>query len=219
MVNCWPSRYNAGLGLFRSGNPAMPDGTKFRELIRRVRDRDSSAAHELATQYESAIRRVVRIHLRDARLRRVLDSMDVCQSVLASFFVRTALGQYELETPEQLVSLLTVITRNKLRNQVSRERAMRRDNRRAVPLDTEGVVIVDRASEPSEQASARELLAKVCERLDVSERYLAEQRSLGRTWPELAQELGGTDVALRKRFGRALNRVLSELGLDEDQDV
>lgn len=197
----------------------VSDGSQFRDLIRRVRARDADAARELATHYESAIRRVVRIHLRDARVRQVLDSMDICQSVLASFFVRTALGQYELDSPEQLINLLTAITRNKLRNQVNRERALRRDNRKAIAIDAEGISIADRASDPSEQASARELLTKVCERLDPAERHLAEQRSLGRTWPELAAELGGTDVALRKKFTRALNRVMAELGLDEDSDV
>jgi RNA polymerase sigma factor (sigma-70 family) len=196
----------------------VPDGAQFRELIRRVRDRDQDAAHELATRYESAIRRVVRIHLRDVRLRQVLDSMDICQSVLASFFVRTALGEYELESPEQLINLLAAITRNKLRNQVNRMRAQRRDIRKAVAMDEDGVVVADRASDPAEQASAREILQKVYERLDPAERYLAEQRSIGRTWPELADELGGTDVALRKKLTRALNRVMAELGLDENPD-
>ena len=55
---------------------------------------------------------------------------DICQSVLASFFVRTALGEYELDTPAQLLSLLTTITRNKLANQAHRLRAKRRDIRR-----------------------------------------------------------------------------------------
>ena len=178
----------------------MPDGAQFRELIRRVRNRDQEAATELATRYESAIRRVVRIHLRDARMRQVLDSMDICQSVLASFFVRTALGQYELDSPDQLIHLLTAITRNKLRNQVSRLQAQRRDIRKGVTIDDDdaGVVVADRASDPSEQASAREILQIVCDRLDPADRYLAEQRSIGRTWPELAEELGATDVALKK---------------------
>ena len=88
----------------------MADGVQFLDLIRRVRLRDSQAAQELVGRYENAIRRVVRIHLRDARLRRVLDSNDICQSVLATFFVRTALGQYEVDSPEQLLNLLTTIT-------------------------------------------------------------------------------------------------------------
>ena len=196
----------------------MPEKQQFQDLIGRIRNRDQDAAVELVRRYESVIRRVVRIHLRDARMRRVLDSMDVCQSVLASFFVRTALGQYELDTPEQLLSLLTSITRNKLTNQVNRLKAKRRDIRRDADVGDEVGVAVDQASDPSEQASAKEILEKVRSRLDDEERYLAEQRALGRGWKEIAEELGATDVALRKKLTRALNRVMAELGLDENQD-
>lgn len=197
----------------------MPEGAQFRELIGRVRQRDQAAAQELVRRYENAIRRVVRIHLRDTRMRRVLDSMDICQSVLASFFVRTALGQYELDSPEQLLNLLTSITRNKLTNQANRLRAQRRDIRREAGGGDEAALVPDQASDPSEQAAAREILEKVRDRLDDAERYLAEQRSLGRSWKELADELGGTDVALRKKLTRALDRVMTELGLDEASDA
>ena len=190
----------------------------FQVLIRRVRDRDEAAATELVRRYESAIRRVIRIHLRDMRMRRVLDSMDICQSVLASFFVRTALGQYELETPAQLLHLLTSITRNKLANQANRLRAQRRDIGREAPLGDGADRLLDQASDPSEQASAKEILEKVRGRLDEQELFLAEQRALGRGWKEIATEIGGTDVALRKKLTRALNRVMTELGLDEVTD-
>lgn len=196
----------------------MPEKEQFQKLIGRVRNRDEDAASELVRQYESVIRRVVRIHLRDARLRRTLDSMDICQSVLASFFVRTALGQYELETPEQMLNLLASIARNKLSNQVHRLNAKRRDVRREADQGGETAWAMDRASDPGEQASARELLEKVRDRLDPDERHLAEQRSIGRGWKEIAAELGGTDVALRKKLTRALNRVMAELGLDENAD-
>jgi RNA polymerase sigma-70 factor (ECF subfamily) len=193
--------------------------SEFRELIRRVRDRDQEAAEELVRRYEGAIRRVVRIRLRDANLRRLLDSTDVCQSVLASFFVRTALGQYDLDTPEQLVSLLTAIARNKLVNQANRLRAARRDVRRDAAGGDPTPLVPDDATDPGEQAAARELLEKVRGGLGPDERYLAEQRSLGRTWQELADELGGTDVALRKKLTRALDRVMAGLGLGDDSDV
>lgn len=194
----------------------MREGDRFRELIERVRHRDEEAARELATRYESAIRRVVRIHLRDARMRQVLDSMDVCQSVMASFFVRTALGQYELESPEQLIRLLTVITRNKLAGQVNQLRAQRRDIRRQSTIDEQSLAIVDQTPDPSEQASTKEILEKVWGRLDEQERFLAEQRSQGRSWQELAEELGGTVESLRKKLTRALDRTLNELGLGEE---
>jgi RNA polymerase sigma-70 factor (ECF subfamily) len=194
----------------------VPDATGFQDLIRRVRQRDEAAAAELMHRYESTIRRVVRIHLRDVRLRRVLDSTDICQSVLASFFVRTALGQYEVETPEQLLNLLTTMTRNKLTNQANRMRARRRDIRREVLADDDTPPALDLASDPSEQVSARELLAKIQDGLDPEERFLAEQRGLGRGWKEIAAEVGSTDVAARKKLSRALDRVLGELGLADE---
>ena len=64
----------------------MADETPFPDLITRVRGGDSAAAAELVRRYEPAIRRVVRLRLTDQRLRRAFDSMDVCQSVLGSFF-------------------------------------------------------------------------------------------------------------------------------------
>ena len=196
----------------------MPENSRFRELIGRVRERDPDAAAELVRTYENAIRRVVRINLRDARMRRVMDSMDICQSVLASFFVRTAMGQYELDSPEQLLGLLTAITRNKVANVVQRMRAQRRDIGRDTAVDGGSDRVLDPASDPSEQASAKEILEKVRAHLSEDERYLAEQRSLGRGWQELADELSSTAAALRKKLSRALNRVMSKLGLEDTAD-
>jgi RNA polymerase sigma-70 factor (ECF subfamily) len=196
----------------------VADAPEFRDLIRRVRDRDQEAAQELVRRYEGVIRRVIRIRLRDASLRRLLDSTDICQSVLASFFVRTALGEYEVDSPEQLLNLLAAIARNKLVNQANRLRAARRDVRRDAAGD-HAPFVPDAASDPGEQVAAKELLTKVRDRLGPPERYLAEQRSLGRTWEELAGELGGTGVALRKRLTRALDRVMTGLGLGDVGDV
>ena len=87
----------------------MTGEASFQQLLGRVRGGDEQAAAELVKRYEPAIRREVRFRLRDARLARLFDSTDVCQSVLASFFLRAALGEYELESPEQLMKLLSVL--------------------------------------------------------------------------------------------------------------
>src|SRR5262249_35457012 len=105
---------------------AMSEEIPFPELIRRVRMGDDQAAAELVRRYEPAIRRVARVRLTDPRLQRLFDSMDVCQSVFGSFFIRTALGEYELETPEQLLHLLAAMTRKKVVDQSRRARAARR---------------------------------------------------------------------------------------------
>ena len=98
----------------------MDEGNSFTALIQKWRAGDQSAAIELVRRYEPAIRRVVRLQLRDPRLRRILDSMDVCQSVLASFFLRAATGQYDLNQPAQLLRLLAVMARNKVASQARR---------------------------------------------------------------------------------------------------
>src|SRR5262249_2264696 len=91
----------------------MLEPSAFHELIRRRGAAARAAAGEWVGQYEPAIRRSVRLRLADAGLRRLLDSTDICQAVFLSFFVRTASGQYELETPEQLQQLLVKMARNK----------------------------------------------------------------------------------------------------------
>jgi hypothetical protein len=98
----------------------------------------------------------MRMNLPDRRMRRVLDSMYVCHSVLASFFVR-ALGQYDLDTPVQLLHLLASMAPNKLGNQASRLQAQKRDYRREVGIGEQAERLTGPASDPSEQASAREM--------------------------------------------------------------
>jgi RNA polymerase sigma-70 factor (ECF subfamily) len=66
----------------------MADDNNFADFLRRVRAGDGQAAAELVRRCESAVRVAVRMRLADSRLRRVVDTMDLCQSVLASFFVR-----------------------------------------------------------------------------------------------------------------------------------
>jgi RNA polymerase sigma-70 factor (ECF subfamily) len=192
----------------------MQPVSDFQELIRRVRAGDETAATELVRSYEPAIRRAVRIRLADTRLGRAFDSMDICQSVLGSFFVRAALGQYELETPQQLLRLLATMARHKLADQVDRERAECRDNRR-VADGVEPCELMHATSSPSRQVAARELLDEVRRRLSPEERQLLELRDQGLDWATIGAQLGTSAEALRKRLARATDRVAHELGLDE----
>src|SRR5207253_2249600 len=114
---------------------------------------------------EPAIRVVVHVQLADPALRRLFDSTDVCQSVLASFFTRVALGQFDLDTPAQLVKLLKTMTRHRLINYAQKHHAAMRDCRRVVgDLSDEGGY-VDPGPEPSEVVANQELLHEVRSRL------------------------------------------------------
>jgi RNA polymerase sigma-70 factor (ECF subfamily) len=192
----------------------MDEGNAFLELIKGVRAGNQQAAAELVQRYEPAVRRAVRLQLRDARLRRALDSMDVCQSVLASFFVRAASGQYDLDRPNQLVQLLVIMARNKLASQARHSYVARRE--RPSPNTEEALAgTVTPGPSPSQHAAWRDLLREVRSRLSAEEQELADRRGNRQEWAAIAAELGGNPDALRKKLDRALDRVSRELGLDE----
>jgi RNA polymerase sigma-70 factor (ECF subfamily) len=190
----------------------MSESATFGEFIRRIRGGDDQAAQELVSRYESVIRREVRLRLKDPRLNSRLDWTDVCQSVLASFFLRVAAGQYDLQEPGQLQRLLIAMTRHKLANQQRWHRAERRDYRRLErrdPADLEGRMVP--APSPSRLVAGREMLEEFRRRLSAEERALADLRAQGCDWPEIAARLGGTAQARRKQFARAVDRVEQQI--------
>jgi len=190
------------------------DEITFKSFIRRIRAGDEHAASKLVERYGPAMRRAVRVRLRDPRLRRLVESVDICQSVFASFFFRTALGQFDIESPDQLLRLLSTIARNKVANQARRERADCRDegrlNRAAMVEDCAAP-----GASPSRQIAARELLEEARSRLSADELRLFERRARGASWAEIAAELGGNPDALRIRLARGAARIGKQLGLDE----
>lgn len=192
----------------------------FHDLIERVRQGDQRSAAELVRRYEPAIRRAVRFRLTDPTLRRTLDSMDVCQSVLLSFFVGVASGQYQLDTPEQLLKLLTAMARNKLLNQARHQRAARRDPRPYTDprligsvnaADANPANLPDAEPSPCQHAETRELLAEIQRLLSPEERQLVDLRNQGHDWISIAQMLGGNPATLRQKFHRALSRLTQQL--------
>jgi RNA polymerase sigma factor (sigma-70 family) len=196
----------------------MTDDSTFQEFIRRIRAGDEQAAVELVRLYEPAIRVEVRIRLSDPRLFRAFDSMDICQSVLFSFFARAAMGQYDLDRPDQLLRLLVIIARNKVAFQTRRQRAQRRDHRRNLTLEGAQTLAAADPS-PSRQLAGKELLREIRQRLSVAELELADLRAEGREWSEIAAQLGGTPQARRKQLARAVNRVAHQLGFEDPHDA
>ena len=197
---------------------ASPGGgaATFADFLRRVCAGDEAAAMELVQRYEPALRLEVQLRLTDPKLRRLLDPADLCQSVLKSFFIRASTGQFELDSQEKLLALLRAMARNKVAHEARKQKAMRRDLRRDVSLGERELLATDPS--PSRLAIGRELLEAFRSRLSAEERQIAELRSAGREWAEIAAELGGTPQARRKQLERAVKRVAQELGLDGTSD-
>jgi RNA polymerase sigma-70 factor (ECF subfamily) len=191
----------------------MPDDSAFADLMVRARRGDAQAAEQLFRRFEPQVRLKVRLRLRDPRLRRRIDEEDVCQSVLLSFFVRIRLGEYDIVTPGELVRLLAGMARNKVAAQARRHAADCRDFRRTEGLTAAETAVAAEAG-PGRAVSGEELLREVRARLSEEEQFIADLRADGRSWAEVAQELGGTADARRMQLQRAADRVARELGLE-----
>jgi RNA polymerase sigma-70 factor (ECF subfamily) len=196
----------------------MAEARAFRDLLRRVRAGDQAAATELVRVYAPAIRRAVRVRMADDRLRRVFDSSDICQSVLASFFACAALGQYELESHEELLQLLVTMARNMLVQAVRKQRTKKYDHRRLDPGGLESAQVADSAADPARLVSNAEMHQEVTRRLPKQERVLLELPQQGYTWNEIAEQWGGKPNTLRMRLDRAVAEVARQLGWDEIGD-
>ena len=135
-------------------------GEEYTDFIRRIRQGDERAAEELIRRYEPEIRLEIRtlLRLRDPRLRRVFDSMDICQSVMVSFFLRAAVGDFDLDEPSQLIRLLVGMARNRLAERVRFHQRHRRDVRRTGTSAQEEWTIPAESESPSEVISRNELL-------------------------------------------------------------
>lgn len=195
----------------------MSETDSFEVFLRRVRAGEPGAATELVERYGAAIRLEVQMRLGEPGLRRLLDPEDVCQSVLASFFLRAAAGEYELDRPEQLVGLLLAMARNKVGMQVRRQRALRRDTRRDDRTDPATLELAGGGPSPSRVVVGRELLDEFRRRLNDEERRVADLRAQGQEWAEIARTLGGSPDGRRKQLARAADRVARELGLEEPE--
>lgn len=191
------------------------DLEKFRSLIASIQTGDQQAAEALVRDYESLIRREVRSRLVDQRLRRVLDSMDICQSVLASFFVGSALGEFDLNDPKQLIRLLVMMTRNKVASVARREHSQKRDQRRNSKEEDALEFIKGCEDTPSQIVADRELLNRVREAMTDEELQIANARSNSDSWESIANQFGGTAQARRVQYSRALDRLRQEFGFGD----
>jgi RNA polymerase sigma factor (sigma-70 family) len=187
------------------------------QLLARLREGDEEAAVQLVRRYELAIRVAIRTNLSDPRLRRQFDSLDVCQSVFASFFRNAAAGAYDLQVPAQLLALLRKMAENKLRSRRRDQYRHRRDIRRLSRSAVEETDVTSREPGPEATIEEEDLLDRALELMPPEIRAIADRRIAGQRWPEIAEALGGTPEARRKQFERAMPPIAESLDAEPDE--
>jgi DNA-directed RNA polymerase specialized sigma24 family protein len=183
---------------------------EFRALLDRVRHNDEDAIAELVRRYEPEIRAMVRTWLRpyEVQLRKVFDSADICQSVLAWFFLKNATQRYDLSCPDNLRRLLQVMVRNRV---FYRVRGNKHESRWQPMVDDVG----GRVPPPDQVVSDREIVDKIFARFSAEEADMARRRINGASWEDISIALGGTPDGRRMQMARAASRLARELAPSE----
>lgn len=194
----------------------MPD-REFVILVERLRANDPDAAQALVDRYGDAIRREARMALLSRDLKRLVSESDICQSVLARFFVGLWAGSYDVDDDQQLMGLLKTMVRARVVDLHRRHTADKRDVRRTRTLSGDVPLLADnKGSTPSQLLMHRELWERFTAALPDRCRSILELRQERRGWSEIAQALGepGREEALRKQYERAVAKATQTLGLD-----
>jgi RNA polymerase sigma factor (sigma-70 family) len=202
---------------FSSTREPTVDETAFSDLVKRVRAGDPAAIAQFMRRYEATILRTFKIRLfRDSRMRRRRDSEDFTQSVWAAFFEQ--LGKSEGEDEQQVLQLLGCIAKRRVAYYFRQERAPCRDYACEEATHDRELEEPSDNPTPSRHLMNQELEEEFLRRMLPRERELHELRKQGRSWAEIARELGGSPDQLRKQLERARTRVAKELGIEEPAD-
>jgi RNA polymerase sigma factor (sigma-70 family) len=181
----------------------MPDDPSFDDLLVRLRAGDQTAAALVVDQYARRLVGLARANL-DRRILRKEDPEDVLQSVFKSFFHRCGLGQFRLDSREELWALLVSLTLHKCGHRVDYHRAARRDVRRETPaqpaLDASGSRWEALAREPTpvEAAMLVETLERLLDGLEPHQQEIVRLRLEGVEPAQIAERRGVTQRTVQR---------------------
>jgi DNA-directed RNA polymerase specialized sigma24 family protein len=173
-----------------------------------LRSGDGQAVEELLRQLDPILRRIIRLRLTDGRLRRLMDTTDIVQSLLKNFLYQSKNGHPAAPGSDGLCAYLAAAVHHKICTKARKER------RHAGSLP-DGWDPLSSESPPAQHVEGRDFRQEVRARLPEPTRRLFDLKVQGLTWAEIAQKAGGHPDALRMRLRRAVATVLGELGHEE----
>ena len=184
---------------------------ELQEFLAKLRSGDEQGIEEMLHELDSFLRQAIRLRLIDQRLRRVVDTTDILQSLLKDFLCQKQKEHPSAGTSGGLIAWLTKAVHHKIQTRMRKERR----HRGTLPDDLEPL-----STEPSviKQMEDRERIETIRARLSEKERLLLDLKAQGLSWKQIAEQVGGQSDALRMRLNRAIIRIRSELGHKESGD-
>ena len=192
---------------------------KTRQLVALAKDGDETALNQLCKVYGARVHWIVRLRM-GKELRSKLESMDLVQDVLISAL--KDLGDFRYKDEGDFLRWLSRITENRLKDNLDKLHADKRDIRREIRLDDFGAHTEGRYFEgprpveettPSVIMSRKQELDELAEAMDKLKPEYKEVIVLtkieGLSYREIAHKLSKSDEAVRKLFTRAMAALTS----------
>lgn len=208
----------------------LPEITDSMLLVNRAQRGDEEALNDLLTRYEDRIRRIVRIKI-SARLRRVVESVDIVQDTFRNAFLH--IGDLELRSTSSILQWLARIAENQMLDTHRRHYNLKRDKRREFSLrgrrdDSSAgpIELPSGGKRPDQVASQRELSkhidAAVAQLPEDYQEVILLRTYYGGSWEEVTKQMGReSSEATRQLHRRArikLGKILQDaLKAPEDE--
>ena len=184
------------------------------ELVALAKDGNDSALNQLCNVYGERVHWIVRLRM-GKELRSKLESMDLVQDVL--FSALRDLGDFTYKDEGDFLRWLSKIAENRLRDNVDKLHADKRDIRKEVRLDNPGPTTGGRffavpgpihATTPSVIMSRKEELEELAKAMDELKPEYKEVIVLAKieelSYKEISDKLGKSNEAVRKLVSRAM---------------
>ena len=192
---------------------------KTRHLVALAKDGNESALNQLWKVYGARVHWIMRLRM-GAELRSKLESMDLAQDALLSAL--GGLGNFTYSNEGDFLRWLSTIAENRLRDNLDKLHADKRDIRKEACLDNNGPANLGGfvnplgpidATTPSVIMSRKEELEQLEKAIDTLKPEYREVIFLtkieGLTYKEISPRLGKSDEAVRKLVSRAMAALTS----------
>jgi RNA polymerase sigma factor (sigma-70 family) len=176
-----------------------------RDFFAVLRSGDAQAVEQLLLRLDPILRKLIHLRQIDGRLRSLIDTADIVQSLLKNFLSQTEQGSPLVQEAGGLRAYFAAAVRYKILAKLRQER--RRQG--SLPNDSEPVSPEPPVTQGVEDEDLREAIRL---RLSPRNRLLFDLRTEGLTWAQVAEQVGGNPDALRMGLRRTVCALLAELG-------
>jgi hypothetical protein len=175
----------------------------FQKFLEILHSGDDEAVDRLLADFDPFLRRAIRMRLFDCRDSRVVDTDDILQSLLKDFLERNGTDG-AAESSRRLQVYLAAAAQYKIATRVRKER------RRTADLSDIAEPVSPEQS-TCQRVEDQDLIDAIRNRLDDGSRRLFNLSQQGRTWRQIANEIGGHPDTLRIQLRRSLAAALAEI--------